>query len=129
MERLKGYSMTARYAGFHVSDDKWRHHQWSVTFKNPAGKTLSTQYRMGEFWTADDRPKFEDVMENLIMDSSSYRDSRDVEDFAANFGYELETAEDRRRVGGIYNACKSMDERLTAFLGDDFDHYAYPDGQ
>jgi hypothetical protein len=126
MERPKGYSITARR-----NNDRWRDDpewsgfdKWAVTLRNPQGKTLSTQFYMGPGHEGA-KPSFELVMDALISDALGYENSRDFNDYCAEYGMETETAAERRRAQKIYKECERLAPRVRAFLGEDFDHLAY----
>jgi hypothetical protein len=127
MKRPKGYSITSR-----ANHDRWRDDpqwaemdKWTVTLKNPQGKTLSTQFWKGSGHNGA-KPTFEEVVEALISDGQAYDNSADFRDFCAEFGYDLDSdKKDRDRYYKIYKACASMSPKIRAFLGEDYDKLAY----
>lgn len=77
----------------------------TMTYK---GNKISFNYHDNHFNESDK----EHWLYALMLDSQSYEDSYDVEDFARNFGYDLFTNQDLRKVTSIYNACKKQHERF-----------------
>ena len=119
MARPKGYTASIRENGS-LWDNNTRGEwplgtkKWSVTLKNPAGKTMSFQFHTGP--AIDRKPDFEDVVQSVIDTTISYENNPDLEGFCRECGYDPEEKEAQR----IFNLCKDMAERARAFFGDDF---------
>lgn len=97
---------------------------WRVTLHNPVtGRRMTVPFHMGPANT--EPPTAAEVLDVLVSEATSYRNADGFEDFATDFGYDLDDYPARRRAQRIYNACRRVDERLTPFLGDDFDAFAY----
>lgn len=121
--RPKGYTASIRENGA-LWDNNRRGEwplgtkKWSVTLKNPAGKTMSFQYHTGP--AISEKPQFIDVVQSVMDTTFSYENNPDLESFCRECGYDPEEKEAQR----IYNLCKDMAERARAFFGDDFDEMA-----
>ena len=83
---------------------------YSVTIK-ANNKQITTYYSMG--YGLKGNPELSDILECLLMDSSSYSNSNDLLDFASEFEYELETSKQREHVRKVYNACKQANEQFN----------------
>jgi hypothetical protein len=119
MPRPKGYSASIRenrtLYGRRETKGVWPDgtKKWTVTLKNPAGKTMSFQYHTGPAITQ--KPTFDDVVQACITDGLFYEDRPTLEEFAREIGSEPEEAE------SAFKACRSTSERMRALFGDDFD--------
>jgi hypothetical protein len=118
--RPKGYTASIRENGALWDNDNKRRNgwplgtkKWSVTLKNPAGKTMSFQYHTGP--AVDQKPTFNDVVGAVLSDAAFYENYSTLEEFAKESGQEPEDAEKG------FKACKDMWERSRAFFGDDLD--------
>lgn len=112
-------------------DDDWEHYAWSVTL-NRGSVTLTVPYRMGTAhvtktakrsyhheW-AESLPRYEptpptaaSVLDSLAVDSSTWEEARDFEEFASNLGFDP----DSRKAERMYNECGEQAKRLRHFLG------------
>ncbi len=81
---------------------------WKIQLRY-GGKSLTTYFSQGSAHT--DAPTVQDVLYSLILDSDSGADT--FEDFCANCGYEV----DSRKAEKTWKACKSINVRLSALLG------------
>lgn len=90
---------------------------WQVRITNPRGQRLQRKFYMG-YGHKGAEPKLEEVMSSLVTDAACVED-RDLEEFAADLGYSLETPEETRHVRTIYNACERIAKRLATFLTDE----------
>lgn len=119
MTRPKGYTFSIRHnRDLYGSDRKrgeWPNGTklWTVTLKNPAGKTMSFQYHTGP--AVDRKPTFEDVVQAILSDAAFYEDYPTLEQFARESGQEPDEAEKG------FEACKDLWKRSRAFFGDDLD--------
>jgi hypothetical protein len=68
-------------------------------------------------------PTAADIVASLISDASCYEDSRDLEDFAANFGGEIKIIADAKKIEASYLACGETAKRLRSFLGADLEAF------
>lgn len=68
-------------------------------------KSFTFPFYMG-IGLADKRPDCE-VLDCLFMDAMSYRDSKGIEDFANQFGYDLYTPKEMKRTRKIYKGCEN----------------------
>ena len=140
MSRPVGYAATIRENGYadqnKPAESGWPNgtKKWSVSIKNPAGKTMSFQYFTGPAHT--ERPTFDDVMEAAISDGRAYEDYPTLNEFAEAFGYDLNEEDEwgdqipnkpNKKTVAVFEACKSAAERIKKLLGDDYDYFAYPD--
>lgn len=97
---------------------------WRVTLHNPVtGRRITEPFHIGPAWERE--PNAADVLDALLSDATSYRNADGFEDWANDFGYDLDDYPTRRRAQKIYNACARLSDRLDTFLGDDFDAFAY----
>jgi hypothetical protein len=84
-------------------------------------RTLATDAVVSGFYSQGsaltDRPTISDILESLALDADCYDNTVDVLDFAAEFGYDLDTDENIKRCRAIYKACKQTHADLTALLG------------
>jgi hypothetical protein len=62
-------------------------------------------------------PSVADVVASLVFDADCWESSRDIEDFAANYGGEIKSLADAKRIEASYLACAETAKRLRAFLG------------
>jgi len=121
MNRPKGYSASIRengtIYGTYLNRAGWADgtKKWSVTLKNPAGKTLAFQYHTGPL--VKEKPTFNDVVQALITDGLFYEEYPDLVDFALETGQD---PEDPEAIRG-FKICKSYSERMRVFFGNDFD--------
>lgn len=63
-------------------------------------------------------PTAADVLHSLISDASCYEDSSDLEDFAANFGGEIKSMADAKKIERSYMECGETAKKLKRFLGE-----------
>lgn len=85
---------------------------YKVTLKH-GPKRFTTFYSAGS--GAPEPPEADEVLDSLASEASSYEDSRDFEDWAANNEYDT----DSRRAERMYHAVKGIAEKLKNFLGED----------
>lgn len=76
------------------------HHRLYKCIIKYNGRQYTFKYQCNAKFT----PELNDVMDCLLLDAFSYSDSKDIIDFANEFGYDI--YEDRKHVKKIYNACK-----------------------
>jgi hypothetical protein len=127
MNRPKGYTASIREnktlygkeAGIWPQGTK----KWTVTVKNPEGKTMSFQYHTGPAVTA--KPTFNDVVQACITDGLFYEENPTLADFALESGWDLDDRDEKRSAEAAFKACRSMSERTRALFGGDFDMLAY----
>jgi hypothetical protein len=127
MNRPKGYTASIREnetlygkrAGIWPQGTK----KWTVTLKNPAGKTMGFQYHTGP--AVREKPTFNDVVQACITDGLFYEDNDTLEAFALESGFDLDDRDERKAAEKAFKACQSMSERTRALFGDDFDTLAY----
>jgi hypothetical protein len=124
MERPKGYTASIRENGAMWDNDNKRRNgwplgtkRWTVTIKNPAGKTMSFQYHTGP--AISEKPTFKDVVGAVISDGMFYEQYPTLEEFMLESGFDPEF--DMKKAKKAFEACKSMSERTRAIFGDDFD--------
>jgi hypothetical protein len=123
--RPKGYTASIRENGELWDNDHKKRRgwpigtkKWSVTLKNPEGKTMSFQFHTGPAYGR--KPGFDDVVGDVISTTHSYENNPDLEGFCRESGYDPEDKEAQR----IFVLCKDMAERARVFFGDDFDAMA-----
>lgn len=64
----------------------------------------------------DEEPTEYDVLACL----EKYEVADSIEDFAAEFGYDIDEPEDRMRVRKIWQGCRTQYEKLVEFFGDEW---------
>jgi hypothetical protein len=98
--------------------EKWEHFAYRVQLRN---KTTGQRFTMpwvqgvGVSGTPDKAPA--DVLDSVLSDAWSVLQSGDFEDWASDYGYDLEDPETVRKCRRTYNACERLAEQLTEFLG------------
>ena len=91
---------------------------WRVTLvRGRNGPALVTDFFTGEAIAAITTA---DVLHCLLSDVNSVEESRDFEDWCAEFGYDT----DSRKAFATYEACQAQMAPLRAFLGSAFDRFA-----
>ena len=100
---------------FDDKDSMW-HDKYQVTLSRD-GKQYRFQF-YGSFydWQHNKRPSRYDVLACV----EKYEVPDKLEDFAAEFGYDLESSKDYKRVNRIWEACKKQYEKLLWLFGDEF---------
>lgn len=83
---------------------------WKVTLKNGRGYTYTVPFYTGS--AVKGEPTALEVLWCLARDASSYRDARNFEDWAEEFGY----SPDSRAAEKTFKACKRISKRLETFL-------------
>ena len=100
-----------------VPEDFTNANPWTVTLFYGA-RRLTVPFFTGSAISSE--PTAADVLHCLISDSTSVDNARDFQDWAGDFGYDV----DSRKAHSIYKACQSISKRLHKFLGDDFEMFA-----
>lgn len=85
---------------------------YKVTLKR-GSKRLTTYFSMGA--AHREPPEADEVLDSLASEASGIDNARDFDDWAAEYGYDT----DSRKAEKIYNACKTISEKLKKFLGED----------
>lgn len=116
-----------------MADDEWsrgaRH--WRVTLYRDR-KSMTVHFSQGSAHT--DPPDAADVLNALALNSSGVENTRDLDDFAAEFGYEFDPSckgmtparaenygldcDGYFKAKKVYAACKAERTKLKSFLGD-----------
>lgn len=91
---------------------------WNMTLRYQ-GRSMRVPFYMGP--ALKDEPTGPEVLDSLISDAHAWLSSSSVEEFAHEFGYELEEASDRRRASASWRECHTIHDRLAVLLGDDFE--------
>lgn len=111
--------------GAQVDDQGWEHHAYVLRLVNLAQGTVMEpvpwMQGYGIETSPQDRP--EQVLDALVSDVHSIRDSSSFEDWAEGLGYDP----DSRRAERIYRQIEDQAEALIRFLGgeDEFERVAY----
>ena len=84
------------------------------------GRSFTIPFFMG-YGHSGAKPTAALVLEALTGDAASYAEATDIDEFAANMGYDMSEAEDRRKVRRIYTGVERNTRKLKQFLGEDFD--------
>lgn len=96
----------------HMDDPKWRADHWSCTLSRK-GHHMRVFYSKGVGHHGKE-PTTGEIIESLAMDASGYESARGFEDWAGDYGYDI----DSRRAMRTYKAVQSEAKRLRRFLGD-----------
>ena len=116
--RKSGTKMTISRTGevkgfpFDEHDDLW-HYKYQVTLTRNRKQYRFTFYDSFNNWRNNKRPTGYDVLASV----EKYEPPYGVETFAREFGYELETPADYKRVKKTYEACWNQYDRLFDLFG------------
>lgn len=92
----------------------WRHFAYIVRLRNSAnGAEIVTPWKQGTGVT--EAPNAADVLASLLMDSAGYLNSRDIDDWASDYGIEKVS-----EAVESYRAIEAMTRDLYRFLGAQF---------
>jgi hypothetical protein len=84
---------------------------WRVTLTDvTTGAEIETPYNQGSAY--DKPPAAGDVLASLLMDASCSQNARDVDDFAADLGYEKPS-----EALAAFHACQETELKLRRMLG------------
>lgn len=105
------------------SDNHGEHYRYDLKLKRADGRiTPKFTWRQGLAHTSAPTPDM--VLGSLILDATSYLDASDFEDFASQFGYDINSRKAEVSARRAFDACKNTAEWLQEFL-DDFEEIAY----
>lgn len=85
---------------------------WRIALKRPGGKIMGTYFSKG-IGHKGAKPTVDEVLECLISDAWTVKNSNSFEDWAAELGYD----EDSRKAEKTYKIIKKQSEELEDFLG------------
>lgn len=116
IDRLDIRLAEVKHHGQQRDVDGWDHNAYTITLRRWDADTdrwqeITTPWRAGLAITT--APTAVDVLNSLRVDASSYDDSTDFEDFAANLGM----SDDSITALTAYKACGDTRKRLVRFLG------------
>ena len=89
------------------------------------GRSMTIDYWMGRGIKHD--PTAVDVLDNLLLDASSFDSARNFEEWASDFGFDMEEPESRKKAKKIYSAVRKETERLKTLLGSDYEEFLQAD--
>lgn len=97
-----------------MEDNDWARTagHWKVTFLR-AGKRMSANFSQGS--AHKEPPKPAEVLESLSMDAGGIEGNRDFEEWAREYGYEV----DSRKAERTYKLTRKIASDLKKFLGPD----------
>ena len=95
--------------------DSMYHDKYQVTLTRDGKQYRFTFYGSFYDWEHNRRPSRYDVLSCI----EKYETPDSLEEFANEFGYEIETKEDCVRVKKIKDACQKQYEKLLWLFGDD----------
>ena len=95
----------------------WQHVLFKVRLK-ANGKQMTTEWRQG-MAHGDSVPSADEVLNAVVMDAGAYDNSRNLDDFLNEFGYEVNEPSDRVKFEKVYNACRKQAENARRVFGDD----------
>lgn len=99
--------------------DRWYQaaDHWKCVLKNPEnGEKFTTYFSMGSGNNGRE-PDVYDVLSAVSSSASSY--GYTLEEFADDFGYDIDDPTERRRINKIYKAVQKEGEKLKKFLTDE----------
>jgi hypothetical protein len=98
------------------------HRPYKVTLTYQ-GRKLTVPFYMGPALEHD--PTTVDVLDCLLSDAAGYENATDLDDWAAEYGYNLDEPPDRAHTRRIYRQVERQTEKLRSFLGDDYQMFLY----
>ena len=63
----------------------------------------------------------------LLLDASSFDSAKNFEEWASDFGFDMEEPESRKKAKKIYSAVRKETERLKTLLGSDYEEFLQAD--
>lgn len=90
------------------------HYKVTIKVKN---RRYTSYYSQGYGVKRD--PQVADVLSCLVMDASSFENSRDIDDFIAETGFDVSCMADVRRIEKIYKACEKTLKALRRLYSAD----------
>jgi hypothetical protein len=126
VDRMKRDGITAAVESWHPE----RHMMdeeidaWRVRFRLGA-RSFTTRYYTG-YGLRDrmaDGPEPREVLDTILSDVFEYDNAGSFEDWASEYGYDLEDDAKRKRAWRTYTAIARQGEQLRTFLGDLFEDY------
>ena len=93
----------------------WDHKVWRMTLRTK-GRRMQVQYYTG---SAHPTPTTRDLLESLVSDALTIRNTSGFEDWAHELGFDP----DSRAAERDYRAAQRQTERLSRFLGDRYDEF------
>jgi hypothetical protein len=101
------------------ADREWnltaRH--WRVTLQRPESAPMYVPFSQGSAHT--EPPTAADVLDCLASDAATVENARDVLDFAAEMGFDLDSHKNRERARRTFETIQRQSGELREFLGDD----------
>ena len=95
-----------------LGETEWPHHLWELVLTNGTdGTEMTLDWTTGIGITAD--PEAPEVMDNLIGMAWGYWNSRSFEEWASDYGYDLDSLKAYR----LYDEVKAQSEEFKAFVG------------
>ena len=99
---------------FDKNDTLW-HYKYQITLTRQRKQYRFTFYDCFNNWLNNKRPTRYDVLASV----EKYAPPAGVENFAREYGYEIDTPEELRRIKKIYEACDKQYNRLRDLFGDE----------
>jgi hypothetical protein len=101
---------------------EWPHTAYKVTLQRSrgagrGGTRMTMPFKMGIAHTSE--PSTEDVLSCLASDSAGYDNARSFEDWAGEYGFDLDDPDARRKCQKTYTQTRNQQAKLRRFLDDD----------
>ena len=108
-------SRVGEIQGFPFDHDRMWHYKYQITLTRDHKQYRFMFYDSFMNWNTNKRPSHYDVLAGV----EKYDVADTLEDFAADFGYVLNTPQDKKRVEKIRQACKKQYEKLLWLFGEE----------
>lgn len=99
---------------FDENDDLW-HYRYQVTLTRASKQYRFTFYDSHNNWRNNKRPGRYDVLATV----EKYEPPYGIEQFALEYGYDMDTPAQRKRAKQVYEACWNQYNRLRDLFGDE----------
>lgn len=109
---MKHVRMDYELVGFRTKDS-WECNEWKVILKYN-GRRMTIPYFTG---MAIDKPKLDDVLYSLLLDSTAIEYSFD--EWCGEFGYDT----DSRKAEKLYKECLKVSEKFHKLLGEEYEYF------
>ena len=99
---------------------------WTVLLRYQ-GRSMTVPFYMG-YGHGGKQPTAAEVLESLVSDAAAYDNVSDVDEFAAELGYDISEPDELRKVRKIYVGVERNTRKLKQFFGEDFADALYTEG-
>lgn len=117
MLKLKEFFPTLKIKVARISEDSRGANQYKVTISN-SGEKFNIKFTDSLMNTYNnERSSDFDILYCAVVDAQSYENSRSLEDFADEFGYDLYESSEKKKIEKIYNGCEKAYTDLQRVFG------------